>query len=120
MLHHEVFVIEVLRAKISVSGGSNMAEEFSDKQMSQMRSAIVIGVGEALEQIVLPRLADIEDTQSKHSQILAKHGDMLTKHGDMLTEQSERLERVERKLDATISVTDQLELRTKKLETKFA
>ena len=37
-----------------------MQDEFSQKQMGQIRSAIVSGVGEALEQIVLPRLVALE------------------------------------------------------------
>lgn len=81
--------------------------------MGQIRSAIVSGVGEALEQIVLPRLVALETNVD----ILQTNVDTL-KH--VQSEQGEQLDRIERKLNATIDTTDHLEVRVKALETKFS
>lgn len=82
-----------------------MADEFSQKQMNQIRSAIVLGLGEILEEIVLPRLANIEDKQDAHGQILSEH--------------SEKFDRIERKLDATITVTDRHDVRLRRIESQL-
>ena len=81
--------------------------------MGQIRSAIVSGVGEALEQIVLPRLVALETNVD----ILQTNVDTL-KH--VQSEQGEQLDRIERKLNATIDTTDHHEVRVKALETKFS